>query len=617
MSDVTFADLGLNEDFLETLAERDYVTPTKIQEQSIPALLEGKDLLGVSQTGSGKTAAFLLPLLQRLEPSEKRIQIIVLAPTRELGIQVARAMEDYAGRCKGFSVACLYGGQDIRIQLRDLKRQPQAIVATPGRMLDHLKRGSVRLEGIRAVVLDEADEMLKMGFIDDVNSILESVPDEAQMALFSATMPREIQQITESFLSEPVEVKVDQGVKTVDRIEQRYLLVKRPYKKSALERIIEAEDVDAGIIFVKTKQQTIEVSEALEKQGVMAAPLNGDLQQNMREATIRQLKEGHIDWVVATDVAARGLDVQRITHVINYEIPFDNEAYVHRIGRTGRAGRHGVAILMLSGSEMRQLARIERHTGAPIAQMELPGGKEISDKRIVAFCEKLLKVIGQEDHKRTKKLMEKMKETHDLDPMVIAAALVHMASEERPLYPKLDIIPEEKARKVGDRSEGKGRNRRERAEPSGPQQRYRLAVGKQHRVGAGDIVGALANEGGIPSSEIGNIRLYHNYSTVDLPTDIPAAAIQEMSRIRVRSQLLGIRPWSDDGSTASGTSYRKSESSGSWKGGGGYRKNEGSWKGGEKKRDASASRPFKRERSGPRGQAGAFKKSARRVIKES
>jgi ATP-dependent RNA helicase DeaD len=366
-----------------------------------------------------------------------------------------------------------------------------------------LNRGNVNFDSIQAVVLDEADEMLNMGFQEDVENNLERAPKGIQMALFSATMPREIRRVADTFMTDPKEVKIDQKVKTVDNIDQRFLLVARRNKLAALERIAEVEEVDAGIIFVKTRQSCIEVSERMEARGFKVAPLNGDLQQNMREATVRQLKEGHIDWLVATDVAARGLDVKRITHVINYDIPFDSETYVHRIGRTGRAGRSGIAILMVSGSEMRQVYRIEDHNGSAIKEMPMPDGKEISEGRSAQFTHRLLKVIGQEDLKRLKKLVARIEEDHNFDPTLLAAALMHMAQERRALFPKIDVIPEERSRgrgQVGGRGNDRDRGgqRGERGAPreraprrSGPEagfKTYRLAIGREHNIRAGDIV---------------------------------------------------------------------------------------------------------------------------------
>ena len=566
MSDLAFNELGLDSGFLETLRELGYETPSTIQEKAIPVLLGGGDLMGIAQTGTGKTAAFVLPLLQRLDFSLREPQILVLAPTRELGMQVAASFEKYAKHQKEFRCVCVYGGQDIRLQVKALRQKPHVIVATPGRLIDHLNRNNLSFEGLKAIVLDEADEMLNMGFQEEVESILGQVPEGVQMALFSATMPRGIMHVANTYLKDPVRIEIDQEIKTVENIEQRYLLVSRHNKIKALERVIEAENAEAGIIFVKTRQQTIEVAESMEKSGFRVAPLNGDLQQNMREATVRQLKEGHLDWVVATDVAARGLDVTRLTHVINFEIPFDNESYVHRIGRTGRAGRKGVAILLLNGSEMRQLRRIESHTGAAITEMTMPNGKDISDRRIEAFKTRLLQVIGQEDLKRVRKLVEKFQEDHTLELDVLAAGLMVMASETRPLFPKLDVIPEEKARggvagafgRDGGRDRGPARERTPRnAPPSEGLQRYRLSVGRQHNIGAGDIVGAIANEGGIPSANIGNISLFQNYSTVDLPKDMPSEAMADLGRLRIRNVESNLRIYRDEPSDKSAPAYDK------------------------------------------------------------
>lgn len=546
MEKIGFEELGLGEQTLSRIAELGYETATEIQARAIPALLEGSDILGISQTGTGKTAAFVLPLLERLDPTQKGLQILVLTPTRELGQQVNRAFDSYGEHLEDFRTVCLYGGQDIRLQIKDLRRHPHVVVATPGRMIDHLKRENLSLKTIQAVVLDEADEMLNMGFLEDVEEILGHVPDGIQTALFSATMPNEIERIVGDFLDDPIEVRVKQETKTVSGIDQRYILLRRNDKLEVLERIIESQPTDGGIIFVKTRSSTVEVAEHLEACGLRVAPLNGDLQQNMREATIRQLREGHIDWVVATDVAARGLDVSRITHVVNFDLPFDHEAYVHRIGRTGRAGREGMAISLLSPADMRTLRRIEGHTGAPMAPLPIPGGKEISNGRVELFRKKLLKVIGQEDLKRMKKLMGSIVEEHDLNPDEVIAALTTMATEGRPLYPKLRVIEEMKERPRGgkERREGGKGQRAQRPSPDN-QQRYRISVGRDHRVGVGDIVGAFVNEGGIPGNDIGDIKLFGRFSTVDLPRNLPDHFIKDLSRIKVKNVAMGLREWKE------------------------------------------------------------------------
>lgn len=554
MSNTTFSDVGLEGDVLDTLNELGYEFPTEIQARSIPLLLEEKNLLGIAQTGTGKTAAFTLPLLQNLRVDDRSLRILVLTPTRELGQQVAESFEKYASHRKSFHVACLYGGQDVRIQLTALKKKPQVVVATPGRLIDLLDKKKLKLDSLSAVVLDEADEMLRMGFEEDVKNILGRTEEGVQMALFSATMPAGIRDVAETYLQGAEEVRISQEVKTVDNIDQRYLLVGRRHKMQALERIIEGEEADAGIIFVKTRQQTLEVAEHLKKADYSVAALNGDLQQNMREDIIRQLKEGVLDWVVATDVAARGLDVTRITHVVNYDIPFDNEAYVHRIGRTGRAGRSGTAILMISRNEVRSLHKLEQHTGASIVPMPIPGGKEISDQRIRAFRERLLKIVGQEDLKRMKKLMSQLQEDHPIEEDTLIAALAHLAQEEKPLYPKLDIIPEEKPgkskpysdRKTKGRSGAQGRGQ----SPQPGWQRFRLAIGREHRLNPGDIVGAFANEGGLPADAIGDIQLHGHFSTVDLPHDTPPEVIKSLKNLRIRNASIQLRPWEDRGSSS-------------------------------------------------------------------
>jgi len=555
MSTSGFDTLGLNDSLVETVSQLGYEEPTEIQQNAIPPLIEGQDLLGVSQTGTGKTAAFVLPMLQRLDPKRSEVQILVLTPTRELGIQVSKSFDKYASGVSKFSSACLYGGQDIQIQMRAIKKRPQVVVATPGRLIDHLKRNSLKLDNLCTVILDEADEMLNMGFLEDVEEILESAPDETQMVLFSATMPKGIRRIADNFLTDPVEVKVNQKVKTVDSIEQKYLLIKKHDKREVLERVICSANAEAGIIFVKTKQQTIEVAERLEKIGLSSAPLNGDLQQNMREATVRQLTDGHIDWVVATDVAARGLDVRRISHVINYDLPYDQESYVHRIGRTGRAGRTGTAITLAAPSDMRQLRRVEQHTGATMTKMSVPSGKEVSDLRIEDFTKQLLDVINKKDLKRVLKLVTNIETEHEIDSKTIAAALALMASENKPLYPKFKTIEEASERRGGDRDRDRGERggRGGRREGGGRDRsfkngvKYRMSVGKNQRVGAGDIVGAIANEGGLPSSDIGDIRLFHDYSTVELSQSLPDYVLKDLSNIKVRNHSLGLREWKESG----------------------------------------------------------------------
>src|SRR5690606_2248580 len=393
MSSSLFADLGLGAPILGALDDLGYEQPSPIQEQSIPLLLAGKNLLGVAQTGTGKTAAFALPLLNNLDPTQQSPQVLILTPTRELAIQVAEACQSYARKLKNFHVLPIYGGQEMSGQLRALRRGVQVVVGTPGRVMDHLRRESLNLAEIRAVVLDEADEMLRMGFIDDVETILAKTPDSAQRALFSATMPAAIQRIAAAYLGDAEEVRIEAKTRTVERISQRYLLLGNHQKLDALTRILEVETFDGMIIFVRTKSATVELAEKLEARGFAASALNGDLSQQLRERTVGRLKNGQLDIVVATDVAARGLDVERISHVVNYDIPYDNESYVHRIGRTGRAGREGNAILFVTPKERRLLQSIERSTRQPITEMQLPSGQQVSAQRIQQFRGQLLETL--------------------------------------------------------------------------------------------------------------------------------------------------------------------------------------------------------------------------------
>lgn len=405
---VTFEDLGLADEVLEAIKALNYETPSPIQAKAIPALLQGANLLGTAQTGTGKTAAFSLPLLSRLDFNGHETSMLVLTPTRELAIQVAEAIQQYAAKMPKVHVVPVYGGQDIAVQLRALKRQANIVVATPGRLIDHIKRGSIVLSGVKAIVLDEADEMLDMGFMEDVETILKEIPASAQRALFSATMPKEVKKIIEQHLGEYEEACIEGKTTTVENIRQRYLLVKNEHKIEALARVLEGEDFDGVLIFVRTKQNTTEVAEKLESRGFNVAPLNGDLAQSMRERTINRLKMGKLDIVVATDVAARGIDVDRITHVVNYDIPYDTESYVHRIGRTGRAGRSGNAILFITPREKKMLKIIEKATRQPIETMELPTAEIISAKRVAAFKDKIKSVITTGELDKFKELVQSM-----------------------------------------------------------------------------------------------------------------------------------------------------------------------------------------------------------------
>ncbi|WP_374401118.1 DEAD/DEAH box helicase [Niveibacterium sp.] len=543
----TFAELGLPDALLRALADVGYETPSPIQAACIPLLLEGNDIIGEAQTGTGKTAAFALPLLSRIDIAERRPQALVLTPTRELAIQVAEALQKYAHHLPGFHVLPIYGGQSMVVQLRALSRGPQVIVGTPGRVMDHLERKSLELDSLRMMVLDEADEMLRMGFIDDVEWILQHTPAERQTALFSATMPEPIRRVARTYLREPREVKIRAATSTVEAIRQRYWTVRGMDKLDALTRILEVEeDFDAAIVFVRTKIATEELAQKLEARGIAAAALNGDMTQGLRERVIEQLKNGQLDIVVATDVAARGIDVPRVTHVINYDIPYDTEAYVHRIGRTGRAGRTGNAILFVSPREFRMLKTIERVTRATIEPLRLPTRSEVEIKRAEQFKLQITEVIENESLEYFVELVSQMEDDQDLTAHEIAAALAWIAQRERPL--KLDPAewPDEPAARP-ERERPTRENRDEilakrREFSAGALARYRINVGRNDGVMPKEIVGAIANEGGIEGRHIGQINLFPDFSTVELPRDLPADVLAQIGAIRVRRQALAIRP---------------------------------------------------------------------------
>lgn len=574
---VSFSEMGLADPILKAVQEAGYETPSPIQAASIAPLLAGRDLLGQAQTGTGKTAAFALPLLSRLDTKLKTPQILVLAPTRELAIQVAEAMQSYAHHMKGFHVLPIYGGQSMHIQLKQLKRNPQVIVGTPGRILDHIRRRTLNLSELRALVLDEADEMLRMGFIDDVETILKETPDERQVALFSATMPSAIHRVATRYLKNPVEIKIKTKTSTVDTINQRYLQVTGGHKLDALTRILEVEDFDGMIIFVRTKNATTELAEKLEARGYSSSPLNGDMNQAAREKTIARMKKGGLDILVATDVAARGLDIERMSHVVNYDIPYDTESYVHRIGRTGRAGRKGEAILFVAPREKRMLYSIEKATKQTIAKLVLPSTEEIADRRVMQFKSTLSETIEAQDLSFFQQVVSSYQEEHDTDPMEIAAALTYLVQKSRPLKPIVKHIQERPARRDRDKDRNgrdrdrdrNGRDRErsprrerkdrgERSNPRGERERsprrdnnksrrpadgmvtYRVEVGKSHGAEAKNIVGAIANEAGIDSQYIGRIQINDDHSTVDMPDGMPKDLFQQLRRVRVKEQALNI-----------------------------------------------------------------------------
>ncbi|MGB1382317.1 MAG: DEAD/DEAH box helicase [Porticoccaceae bacterium] len=559
MSSNEFLSLGISAPVLKAVQNLGYEQPSPIQAQSIPILLSGKNLLGTAQTGTGKTAAFALPLLSNIDPQQKTPQILVLTPTRELAIQVAEAFQSYAKHIKGFHVLPIYGGADIGGQLRGLKRGAQVVVGTPGRILDHLKRKSLNLSQVKSLVLDEADEMLRMGFIDDVETILSKTPAESQRALFSATMPAAIKRVADTYLGDAEQVRIKSKTQTVERIQQQYVTVKAHQKMDALTRVLEVEQFDGMIIFVRTKSSTLNIAERLEARGFSTAALNGDLTQALRERTIGKLKRGQIDVVVATDVAARGLDVERISHVINFDIPYDNESYVHRIGRTGRAGREGKAILFITPKETRLLRSIEKTTKSTIAPLTMPSNAQVSDQRIQQFTEQLSKTLETPRLDKFREMIVKYVEDNDLDMADVAAALTYENQKERPLFPKLDNIVAPRQDNSGKDRDNNKRNRKNK-EPNPkngkpqkseriirdedgnevPMVTYRLEVGKNDSVEPSNIVGAIANEADISSQYIGQIILHDDYSTVDLPDGMPDDIFKTLKKARVRSKALNI-----------------------------------------------------------------------------
>lgn len=572
----TFSDLGLPAPLLKALNDVGYETPSPIQALTIPPLLNGRDVLGQAQTGTGKTAAFALPVLARIDVKQARPQALVLAPTRELALQVAEAMQRYAAHLPGFHVLPIYGGQEYSSQIRALKRGVHVVVGTPGRVMDHMRRGTLDLKDLRCLVLDEADEMLRMGFIDDVEWILEQTPAERQVALFSATMPSAVRRIAQTHLRDPQEITIKVRTTTAETIRQRYWLVSAQHKLDALTRILEAETFDGMIIFVRTKTATVELAEKLEARGYTATALNGDIPQKQRERTVDDLKAGKIDILVATDVAARGLDVERISHVINYDIPSDTEPYVHRIGRTGRAGRSGEAILLVEPRERNMLRTIERATKQTIALMEMPSTETINDIRIARFKQRITDTLAQEDGLELySQLLEQYQQEHNIPALEIGAALAKMLQGDEPLLlakelPKLhaDKTPrpgqgrerhersersdrgQRHERSGGDRYHGKddkkpGAKRSQRPSDEG-MERYRLDVGHRHKVTPGNIVGAIANEAGIDSEFIGRIEIHEDYSTVDLPQGMPRDVFQTLKNARVVGRPLNLTPFNQN-----------------------------------------------------------------------
>ena len=564
----SFQQLGLPDFLLEALAAVGYESPSPIQSETIPQLLEGKDVLGQAQTGTGKTAAFALPVLARIDVAQNTPQALVMVPTRELAIQVAEAFQKYAVRMPGFHVLPIYGGQSYTPQLKGLKRGAQVIVATPGRVMDQKKRGTLDLSAQRFVVLDEGDEMLQMGFVDDIEWILTQTPPGRQIALFSATMPNAIRRIAAKHMREPVEITIRQQTSTAPLIRQRYWLVSGLHKLDALTRMLEAERFDAMLVFVRTKLETTDLAEKLCARGFNAAELNGDIPQAQRERTIARLKNRQLDIVVATDVAARGIDVERISHVVNYDIPYDSETYTHRIGRTGRAGRSGDAILFVAPRERNMLRIIERHTRQPIEAMNLPTIKDVNDQRIARFKERIATALQNGEAKAFQPLLEQFETEQNVPAIEIAAALASLmqgstpfllenrpepqagaaptgergtrdtALRERPGRFARDERPQRGARFEHERErESGGRGRREAAPPL---ETFRIEVGNAHGALPGNIVGAIANEAGVDGRHIGHIDIREDHSFVDLPVGMPDDIFQELQSVQIRGNPLRI-----------------------------------------------------------------------------
>ncbi|WP_435527156.1 DEAD/DEAH box helicase [Microbacterium aurantiacum] len=557
----TFADLGLGDAVLEALRGVGYETPSAIQAATIPPLLAGRDVVGLAQTGTGKTAAFALPVIDRLDLTQKTPQALVLAPTRELALQVCEAFEKYASHLDGVHVLPVYGGQGYGVQLSALRRGVHIVVGTPGRIIDHLEKGTLDLSELRYLVLDEADEMLKMGFAEDVETILADTPKTKQVALFSATMPASIRRMSQQYLNDPAEITVKTKTTTSATISQRYLMVSWQQKMDALTRILEVENFDGMIVFGRTRSVTEEIAEKLRARGYSAAAINGDVAQPMREKTVNQLKTGALDVLVATDVAARGLDVERISHVVNFDIPTDTESYVHRIGRTGRAGRTGDAISFVTPRERWLVKAIEKATRQEVTEMSLPSVDEVNETRLTRFDDRITAALAETDRvDRFRDIIAHYVRNHDVPEVDVAAALAIVAQGETPLL--LEPDPEPSARPARAARDGerpgtardrgtdrdRGGDRGDRADrgprkaPRGGFAMYRIAVGKRHRVEPRQIVGALANEGGLRRDDFGAIQIRPDFSLVELPSPLPAGTLERLSDTRISGRLIELRP---------------------------------------------------------------------------
>ena len=602
-----FDNLGLPDAVLAAVKKVGYETPSAIQAQTIPVLMQGNDVVGLAQTGTGKTAAFALPILARINPKERSPQALVLAPTRELALQVADSFQSFADHLGGIQVLPIYGGQAYGIQLSGLRRGAQIIVGTPGRVIDHLSKGTLDISKLRFLVLDEADEMLNMGFQEDVERILEDTPNDKQVALFSATMPNGIRKISKQYLNEPREISVKSETRTATNITQRYINVAHRNKLDAITRILEVTEFEAMIVFVRTKHETEEIAEKLRARGFSAAAINGDIAQNQRERTVDQLKNGKLDILVATDVAARGLDVDRISHVLNFDIPNDTESYVHRIGRTGRAGRSGEAILFVTPRERRMLRAIERATNAPLAEMELPSVDDVNEARKEKFADSITEALESKQLDTFRKLIKRYADEKDVPLEDIAAALAAQVQAGTDFLMK-DLPPERRRERTdrferddrgGDRRGGRFEERGERRERAPRPDRdgdfitYRLAVGKRQHVRPGAIVGALANEGGLSSKDFGRITIAVDHTLVELPKDMDPSVLDRLSDTRISGQRIDIE-------RDAGAVHPPREERGGFRGGdrGGDR---GGFRGGDRGGDRGGFRGNRDDRGGDRG----------------
>lgn len=550
-----FRCFGLSEALMSAVESSGYTMPTPIQLQTIPLLLAGRDVLGQAQTGTGKTAAFALPLLERMILAQQQPQVLVLTPTRELAIQVAEAFERYAQSMRGLRVAAIYGGQDYQVQFRRLDRGVHVVVGTPGRVMDHMRRGSLNLDQLQCLVLDEADEMLRMGFADDVEWVLTQAPEQRQMALFSATLPGPIRQIAQKYLKDPAEVTIAGRTATADTVHHRYVVAAPRQKQAALARILEAEPTDGVLVFVKMRSTTEPLAEFLAQAGFKTAALNGDIAQKQRERIVERLRSGKVDIIVATDVAARGLDVQRISHVINYDLPHDSEAYVHRIGRTGRAGRSGQAILFVHPRERRFLTRLEQATRQSIEPMDLPSNRTINKQRVARFHAKITQGLADKELETFQSIVDHYRRENDVPMELIAASLAVLASREAPLLIKDTLKqasfsghaqgrPSDHRSTSPKRESRSGHGSGSRRTEAG-MQTYRIEVGRNHRVQPGNIVGAIANEAGIGRESIGKIKIFDRFSTVDLAAGLPQGMLDTLQDVCVLGRKLQISRMDD------------------------------------------------------------------------